>query len=38
MTISAPIAPQPKERYLSRAEAERVIAAAVAPHVRLFWK
>ena len=34
--IERPQLPPPKERHLSRAEAERVIAAAVAPHVRLF--
>jgi integrase len=34
--IERPQLPPSKERHLSRAEAERVIAAAVAPHVRLF--
>jgi integrase len=34
--IERPTLPPPKERHLSRAEAERVIASAVAPHVRLF--
>jgi integrase len=34
--IERPSLPPPKERHLSRAEAERVIASAIAPHVRLF--
>lgn len=34
--IERPQLPPPKERHLTRGEAERVIAAAVAPHVRLF--
>ena len=34
--IERPQLPPPKERHLSRDEADRVIAAAVAPHVRLF--
>ena len=34
--IERPQLPPPKERHLTRAEAEKVIAAAVAPHVRLF--
>jgi len=34
--IERPTLPPPKERHLSRAEASKVIAAAIAPHVRLF--
>jgi integrase len=34
--IERPQLPPSKERHLSRSEAERVIVAAIAPHVRLF--
>ncbi len=34
--IERPQLPPPRERHLSRAEAEKVIAGAIAPHVRLF--
>ena len=35
-TIERPPKPPPRERYLTRDEAERLLAAAIMPHVRLF--
>lgn len=34
--IQLPPQPEPKERHLTREEAERLLAAAVSPHIRLF--
>ncbi|MEF9605363.1 tyrosine-type recombinase/integrase [Paracoccus sp. PXZ] len=33
--IELPHTPQPRDRYLTRDEVERVLAAASAPHIRL---
>lgn len=34
--IERPSAPQPRTRWLTREEADRLLAAAVAPHIRMF--
>lgn len=34
--VETPLAPPPRQRWLTRAEATRLLDAAVAPHIRLF--